>query len=203
MNIELSGILDRISKLEGVKTDADIAHILKVSPQTMSTWKRRGTVPYERICAFCSAKSHSLDYVIFGDKAAPTEVSVDLVNEVIAALRAPNSELREVKLELIVEQLVSMYNSVVGISSKPQREKVLNSYINLANKQILSNADKEILRFIESSAPFFRDNPEVINNLPDRVRTEAERLLKDVNHRKGLLKVTYNDTEEDGDELSA
>lgn len=201
MNINLSDVLDRISSLEKVKTDAEIAHVLQVSPQTMSTWKRRGTVPYERICSFCSSNGYSLDYILLGEKTERPEIDVELFNEVISAVRAPSSELRGVKLELLIDQIIVMYNSILGITSKTQREKILCSYINIVNKQVISNADEQILKFVEQSAPFFEENPEVIDNLPDSVRTRAKRVLKETIDRRTLLKVTSSTPEDD--ELSA
>ncbi|ARR08611.1 hypothetical protein Vc3S01_A0638 [Vibrio campbellii] len=197
MNIELSEVLDRISKLEQVKTDADIAQILNVSPQTMSTWKRRGTIPYERICELCNAKGYSLDSILLGRKAEKTEIESGLIVEVIGAIRSKESELREIKLDLLTEELVAMYNSVAGVSSKVQREKILKSYISITNRRVISNADEQLLRFIEQSAPFFEDNPEMIDNMPERVRSQAKLLLEDIAKRRAMLKIISNDQDDD------
>jgi transcriptional regulator with XRE-family HTH domain len=66
MNISLSVVLERIAKLLGVTTDTAIAKALGVAPQTLSTWKRRGTIPYERVCDFAENKDVSLDYLLLG-----------------------------------------------------------------------------------------------------------------------------------------
>nr|WP_275659337.1 helix-turn-helix domain-containing protein [Shewanella insulae] len=65
----LSDVLSRVGKLSNVSTDAEIANVLGVSPQTLSTWKRRGTIPYERICNFAASKDVSLDYLLLGVSA--------------------------------------------------------------------------------------------------------------------------------------
>lgn len=66
MKLILSDVLSRVGKLSSVSTDAEIANVLGVSPQTLSTWKRRGTIPYERICSFATSKDVSLDYLLLG-----------------------------------------------------------------------------------------------------------------------------------------
>lgn len=203
MNIELNEVLGRISKLEQIKTDADIAQALNVSPQTMSTWKRRGTIPYERICELCTEKGYSLDCILLGRKEEKTEIESGLVAEVVNAIRSKESELRETKLELLTEELVAMYNTIVGISSKAQREKILKSYISITNRRVISNADEQLLRFIEQSAPFFEDNPEMINNMPERVRSQAKVLLEDIAKRRSILKIISNEQADDDDEVPA
>ena len=66
MELNLADVLSRVGKLSGVDTDAEIARALGVSPQTLSTWKRRGTIPYERVCDFAVNQDVSLDYLLLG-----------------------------------------------------------------------------------------------------------------------------------------
>lgn len=66
MELNLSDVLSRVGKLSGVSTDAEIARVLGVSPQTLSTWKRRGTIPYERVCDYAVNNDVSLDYLLLG-----------------------------------------------------------------------------------------------------------------------------------------
>jgi len=59
-------ILDIISSQTGKLKNTEIAIELGVSPQVLGTWKKRGTIPYEKICEFAEIKSISLDYLLLG-----------------------------------------------------------------------------------------------------------------------------------------
>ena len=49
-------ILDKIKKEKTIRTDIELANILRVRPNTISTWRKRGTVPYKTLIAFCEQK---------------------------------------------------------------------------------------------------------------------------------------------------
>ena len=46
-------ILDKIKKQKGLRTDKELANLLKIQPNTISTWKTRGTIPYKTLVAYC------------------------------------------------------------------------------------------------------------------------------------------------------
>jgi|GEM_PF-1825412 len=63
----INEILDRIAHIKGYKTENKIAELFSVSPSTVSTWKLRNSIPYEKVIAFCEESNLSLDYVINGE----------------------------------------------------------------------------------------------------------------------------------------
>lgn len=147
MNIELKlvDVLSRIAKLSDVYTDADVAEVLGVSPQTLSTWKRRGTIPYERICSFATAKDVSLDYLLLGvsgrsylggldpmllegigmefEKTAPELLTIHNVgliyNRVIRLLEPNDNWTRAVREEVAYFAQISHAQSRVEIGKLP------------------------------------------------------------------------------------
>ena len=64
--ISFDVVMHRVASLLGISSDSDVARALKVTPQTFSTWKRRGTVPYEKLAFFAADNDVSLDYLIPG-----------------------------------------------------------------------------------------------------------------------------------------
>lgn len=59
-------ILERVAVAIGAKNDAALARSLGVSRQTLSSWRKRGTVPHEAVAAFAADKGFSLDYLLLG-----------------------------------------------------------------------------------------------------------------------------------------
>lgn len=70
-------ILKRIAELYGVGTDIDLAKKLGVASQTISTWRNRNKVPYDKVVELAAEKGVSLDFLIFGPEAVG---KVGLVN---------------------------------------------------------------------------------------------------------------------------
>src|SRR5258708_6832545 len=59
-------VLARVAGIAGAKNDAALARALKVSPQTLSSWRKRSTVPYEAITGFAADRDIALDHLILG-----------------------------------------------------------------------------------------------------------------------------------------
>ena len=61
-----SKILDLILKIKGIKTDAKLAQYWKVSATTVTNWRKRNSIPFEKIITFCKDEGLSLDYIFTG-----------------------------------------------------------------------------------------------------------------------------------------
>lgn len=66
---DVNKILDRIKLLFSLVSDAELAEFMDVSPPTVSNWRTRGSVPYEKIIAKCEGKS--LDLIFKGEEPPP------------------------------------------------------------------------------------------------------------------------------------
>ena len=64
--IEINAVLDRIIEFIGAKSDTDLAKAMNVSRQVIFGWRKRGTIPYDRLIQFALSKGLSLDYLITG-----------------------------------------------------------------------------------------------------------------------------------------
>jgi len=63
---DLQEILDRIMDTAGTRTDSETAVVLGVTPQALSNWKTRKTIPFEILCGFAVQRSLTMDYLLFG-----------------------------------------------------------------------------------------------------------------------------------------
>jgi hypothetical protein len=61
-----SDVLDRIMQVAQVTTDVNLAGLLNVKPSTVATWRRRNSIPFKKIVAFCQSRHVSLSHVICG-----------------------------------------------------------------------------------------------------------------------------------------
>ena len=62
-----SDILDRIMDFKSLRSDNKLADILNVSPNTVSTWRKRNSTPFIKIIEFCDHEGISLDYILTGE----------------------------------------------------------------------------------------------------------------------------------------
>lgn len=63
---ELNAILGRLKQLENVKSDKDLAGALRVAPGTISAWRKRNSVPYEKVAGYGREKGISLEWLVNG-----------------------------------------------------------------------------------------------------------------------------------------
>lgn len=59
-------ILERLKIQLNIETDTDLADILGVKQNTISTWKARDSIDFEKIISICDKKSIDLNYVFLG-----------------------------------------------------------------------------------------------------------------------------------------
>lgn len=59
-------ILERFKKAKGINTDKELSDLLEVNPSTISVWKKRNSLDYQRLFAKC----HDIDInsLIKGEK---------------------------------------------------------------------------------------------------------------------------------------
>lgn len=63
----IEAILIRLAELTEASNDAQLADHLGVTRQVISKWKKRGTIPYEKIIDFAHREDISVDWLLFGD----------------------------------------------------------------------------------------------------------------------------------------
>lgn len=72
-----AAVIDRLKAIISAKSDAELANGFGISPQTLSSWKSRDSVPYAICVDFAEARGISLDWLLTGegpmrrDEAAP------------------------------------------------------------------------------------------------------------------------------------
>lgn len=63
----IDDILDRIKEIKSLKTDTEMSKLFSVTPQTISTWRKRGTIPYNSLVTLCEREGMSLDWLLTGE----------------------------------------------------------------------------------------------------------------------------------------
>ncbi|WP_349618355.1 helix-turn-helix domain-containing protein [Azotobacter salinestris] len=62
-----TAVLARLKVLTGCTTDTALASALGISPQTLSSWKSRDTIPYALCVEVADARGVSLDWLLVGE----------------------------------------------------------------------------------------------------------------------------------------
>ena len=72
----LAAVLTRLKLLTDAQTDAELSRALSVSPQTLSSWKVRESIPYSLCIDIAKKHACSLDWLLLGHaehNAAPSD----------------------------------------------------------------------------------------------------------------------------------
>ena len=97
--MEIKDVYMRIKQKLGVDRDDQIAEKLGITKQSVSGFKKRGTLPYEALIVYCEKHQISVEYILFGYKTD------EKVND---NLRIENAKL-QAKLDLVRELLNEAY----------------------------------------------------------------------------------------------
>jgi len=65
--ITASAVLDRLIPALGLKTDSELARLLDTAPSTISSWRKRNSVPFAICAKFAEEHDWSLDWLMFGE----------------------------------------------------------------------------------------------------------------------------------------
>lgn len=65
-HIDIADVLDRVGIICEEKTDTGIAKQLGVTRQAITNARKRGTVPYEKLCSFAAKHKITVDYLLMG-----------------------------------------------------------------------------------------------------------------------------------------
>ena len=93
----LASVLARLKQLTGSATDVQLARALDVSPQTLSSWKVRDSIPYS-LCVLAARKHMcSLDWLLLGEShnRSPAQANDAWENDVLERLRGLSSADRQ------------------------------------------------------------------------------------------------------------
>ncbi|WP_095149152.1 helix-turn-helix domain-containing protein [Pseudomonas sp. Irchel s3a18] len=60
-------VLARLKQITGTTTDASLSSALQVSPQTLSSWKGRDSMPYALCVDIAQTRGISLDWLLLGE----------------------------------------------------------------------------------------------------------------------------------------
>lgn len=98
-------VLARLKQITGTKSDASLSSALKVSPQTLSSWKGRDSTPYSLCVEIAQTRGISLDWLLLGEgpvlrlstagnASEQTQETITRENTILAMWRLLNEEDR-------------------------------------------------------------------------------------------------------------
>ena len=125
--LKIETIISRIKYIEEIVTDTQVAEILKVTPYTLSMWKKRQSIPYQILVDYCKNKKLSIDWLLTDEvKSQPQQVNElptpynDPKDEVIMRLEAENKRLRKI-CNFIDDIMTTEYKGTPGESRRQKK----------------------------------------------------------------------------------
>lgn len=82
---QVRAIIDRIKARETMRTDREVAAFLRVPYQTLSSWVKRGSIPFDVLVDYAECHAASLDWLVLGRNASPRAISAIEVGRAINA----------------------------------------------------------------------------------------------------------------------
>ena len=68
-------VIERIKNELLLTSDKALCKLLDIKPNTLSTWKKRDTLDFNKVIALCNERQLNLNYIFFGEEreTQPTE----------------------------------------------------------------------------------------------------------------------------------
>ncbi|WP_332730082.1 helix-turn-helix domain-containing protein [Pseudomonas sp. ESBL2] len=120
----LAEVLTRLKLLTGANTDAELSRALSVSPQTLSSWKVRESIPYSLCIDIAKKHACSLDWLLLGhaehNAAGPSDAGWEC--EMLERLRTLSHSDRQAILLFIkdkqrIQQLEQQLSELGGAAN--------------------------------------------------------------------------------------
>lgn len=61
-------IIDRLKEELSINTDKNLCKLIDIKPNTLSTWKKRDSLDFNKVIALCESKNLDLNYIFFNEK---------------------------------------------------------------------------------------------------------------------------------------
>lgn len=100
IDMDLKEISKRLKEASEIQTDADLAQVMGFTRQEFYNYKRRGTIPFERILNYCHQNNISIEYVFFGSLSATEKEILNLQQELLIEKRLV-TEIKNVMKEIV------------------------------------------------------------------------------------------------------
>ena len=116
--LPVAEILDRLRELYDAKNETELARILEVPQSTLSSWKQRGSIPFEVLLARSAQLGVSLDWLIFGRGESDRKVG-QIDREVLALaveISLPDGVVDQEFLPFIVDNIHHYYVVLANVA---------------------------------------------------------------------------------------
>lgn len=139
----IEDILSRIKQIENVTTFKDVADILNVSEVNISQWRKRNSIPYDKLIKYCKKNDVSFDWLITGRgpiyilKVSPKQYAiVDIPPgltkediEIYLRARAQNESI--LKEKAILDQKIICIEQALSKLDEEDRDRILNAFLQI------------------------------------------------------------------------
>lgn len=75
--VHVNEVITRLKQLLGYKSDLELAQVLEIKPNTLSTWKKRETLAYDKIIAVCKKYKIDLNDLFLAQPNAILNINLD------------------------------------------------------------------------------------------------------------------------------
>lgn len=118
-------ILNKIKDIKGLRTDTELAALFNVKPQTLSTWRKRQTIPFGLIIALCEKEKWPISWLLAG-QIITKKVKLEDGREILTMADEPGLYKKEEEKPEVVSEDRPLYNNV---KSDPELEEILRYFL--------------------------------------------------------------------------
>lgn len=175
-HIDIADVLDRVGVICEEKTDTGIAKQLGVTRQAITNARKRGTIPYEKLCLFAVKHKITIDYLLIGlGDGARLDGEVDpyLFRDIMTSLYDKNESTQHFRDTVIINGIdavsyyaARIYNKIIKnlVPGDDWSTLVESEVCYLLEIKLDRNLDKEKDQSIKVQKEFQKDHKDQITH---------------------------------------
>ena len=136
-------ILERLSSHLNTSVDADIARALKVSPQRLNGWRKRGTIPWEELCVYAAENKISFDWLFAGRENSQESGMIDCWPDELKNLCLDLKEILETADEVSIAALKMNMAMIKGAVKDRNEKEGLRKRVKVLEKEVKDLKQRE------------------------------------------------------------
>lgn len=152
-NILCSDVLKRLCATLNVESDVELAKALGVANNTISGWRTRNKIPFEKVLEVAVNKGVTTDSIFFGDTIPVTNNEIDKkrIEDILFQLKRSHRLYEQPIVSVATRQVVEVYNAVCHLSDRSEASisidkaiGLMHSSLNEAFMETMKKAEEEL-----------------------------------------------------------
>ncbi|SCY07162.1 Bacteriophage CI repressor helix-turn-helix domain-containing protein [Nonlabens sp. Hel1_33_55] len=150
MSQNATNIIARLKEELSISADKDVCELLDIKSNTLSTWKKRDTLDFNKVIALCDDKNLDLNYIFFDERQSTESES----HNVFFSGGSEHVNIEEISSQIEVVDTFKLINTNRNLSvfncQKSQHPDIEKPCILIGQKVVFKNLKEKTIYIVQN-----------------------------------------------------